>query len=132
MACPLVEVFGGWYSVAARSLVRSLAGGHVPQLDRLVPTPRGQGLAVRAVRHGEHHFRVPREGGPLLAGGHVPQLDRLVPTPRGQGLAVRAVRHGDHRERVSREGGLLLAGGHVPQADFAWLAAQTTPRGQPL
>src|SRR5262249_15875964 len=64
---------------------------HVPQLHVLARG--GQGLAVRAPRHGHHIARVPLEGGLLLAGGRLPQLDRFVRAARGgQGLAVRPPR----------------------------------------
>ena len=54
------------FIAGTRSFIWQLARPHVPQLDRNVPAPRGQRLAVRAVRHGEHPIRVPVEGGLLL------------------------------------------------------------------
>src|SRR4051794_4583497 len=117
MACPLVEVFGGWCGVAARSLVPLLACRQVPQRDHpfsevegkldLAPR-RGQRLAVRTVRHRQHNGRGPLEGGLLLACLHVPERDRQVLVGRGQRLAVRAVGHGVHLARVSLEGGSFL------------------------
>ena len=77
----------GLYATDIHAVRVSLEGGlflarrHVPQLDRLVLAPRGQRLAVRAVRHGVHPVRVSLEGGLFLARRHVPQLDRLVLAP---------------------------------------------------
>src|SRR5262249_49435421 len=77
----------------------SLAGDHVPQLDRVVFTPGGQRLAIRAERHGLHIEAMSLEGGSLLAGLQVPQLDRLVPTPRGQRLPIPG-KHNRHDNAV--------------------------------
>src|SRR5262245_14967407 len=101
-ALRLVEMVWGWCGVAARSLARR----HVPELDCVVMAPRGQRLAVGAVRHGTDPVRMSLDGGLDLPCFDIPELDRLVPAPRGQRLAVRAESHGEH---PVLEGGLDLA-----------------------
>src|SRR5262249_48350378 len=76
----------GWYTEAGRAVQgdgrpdggRLLAAGQVPQLDRVIVARRGQGLAVRAERHGLDAARVSLEGGPFLPAPGVPQLDRVI------------------------------------------------------
>src|SRR5262249_34007693 len=71
---------------AAGSLVRFLGLRKVPQAHRVVVTPRGQQLTVRAEGHGSDARRVACQGTPGRASGHVPQPHCLVPAPRGQQL----------------------------------------------
>src|SRR6266705_1538709 len=70
-----------------------LPTGHIPQLDRLVRTPRGQAAPIRTKGHAQDPSLMARQGGSLLPTGHVPQLDRLVPTPRGQAAPIRTKGH---------------------------------------
>src|SRR4051794_39870516 len=115
MAYPFVQ------GRATRSLNHVQAGGHVPQLDRVVTAPRGERLAVRAVRDAVNRLGMPPDGGPLLTRLHVPQPDRPVIARRGERLAVRAVRHPNaFREPPEGglfEGGLFFARRHVPKLD---------------
>src|SRR5262249_29220236 len=94
----------------AGSLARLLARCHVPQLDRPVPAPRGQRLAVWTEGHGQHLASVLLEGGPFLTRRHVPQLELPVLARRGQRFAVWTEGHGVHNARESPERGLGSSG----------------------
>ena len=61
-----------------------LAGRAVPDLHRLVLTPRSQALAVRAERHALDRTGMALEGEQLLAGRAVPDLHRLVMLPEAR------------------------------------------------
>jgi hypothetical protein len=101
---------------------------HAPQPDRLVFAAGGQGLAFRAVRHGEYHARVSPEGGLFLARGHVPQPDRVILAPRGRRPAVGAVGHGAHALFVPAAGGPEVPGQRRHQPRFGRPASLTGPR----
>ena len=57
---------------AVCSLIRLLARLQIPQIDRLVPTPRSQDFTVRAERYGAYCPEVFIVGGGVPLGGHVP------------------------------------------------------------
>ena len=69
-----------------------LSAREVPELDRPVPTPAGEGAAIRAEGHTHDRVLVP-EGSDLLSAREVPELDRLIPTSAGEGGAIRAEGH---------------------------------------
>ena len=69
-------------------MARSLPVGHVPQLDRLVPAPRGQGLAVGAEGHGADVFGVHTERDDALGRGHVPNLHIPLPAPSPEAMVL--------------------------------------------
>src|SRR5262249_55784094 len=105
-----------------------LAGSHVPEFDRFVLAPRGQGFAVRTEGHGLDPVSrrkrgmvpaaMPLDGGGVRAAGNVPELDSPVtPPPRGHRLAVRAEGHGRDRVGMPFEGGSVLTFGYVPELD---------------
>src|SRR5262249_2603475 len=102
----------------------------LPHLHRVVRTPRGQPLAVRAEGHAVDRVGMPLESQDVLTGGHVPYLHRPIPknTARGKPLAVRAEGHACDRVRVPLEGADFFAGGRVPHLQRPVL----TGRGQPL
>ena len=79
--------------------------GNVPQLDRLVITPRSEDLSVGAECYGRHRVGMPVEGGGVLTRRNVPQFDRMVLTPRDQGSAIGTPRHGIDPLRMSFQGG---------------------------
>src|SRR5262249_7588909 len=80
-----------------------LAGGGVPDLHRLVGTPRGEAPAVWAERHAPEAVGMPLKGGQLLAGGGVPDLHH-VSAPRRAAPAVRAARHACNKASMALEG----------------------------
>src|SRR5437588_9260325 len=52
----------------------------VPQPQRIAfaPTPRSQGLAIRAECHAHNYRVLPHQATPLLACGYVPQADTIA------------------------------------------------------
>ena len=87
-----------------------------------VPAGRGQGLAVRRKRQGQHPARMAFQRDSFLPRGHVPQLHfaaNIVRQPasgdRGQGLAVRRKRHPEEGGGMALQRVQFLAGGDIPQ-----------------
>ena len=87
----------------------------IPQPHRLIPTPAGKHLAIRAERHacdrlrmlGECPLQFPRLG--------IPQPHRLVPTPTGKHLAIRAEREAIDPLRMLGECPLQFPPLDIPQ-----------------
>jgi hypothetical protein len=105
-----------------------LARGHVPELDRFIPTSRGQGLTIRAECYSLDGEPMPLKIGPLLASIHIPKFDGDVAV-RSQSLAIGTEGHRLDRERAgSVKGGQFPAGGCLPELD----GPVRTTRGQGL
>src|SRR5207248_674907 len=65
-----------------------LAGFHVPEFDRSIPTGRGQPLPVGAKRHAGDDPLMSRKLPQFLAGRRVPQFGGTILASGGQPLAV--------------------------------------------
>src|SRR5438034_39999 len=78
------------------------AGPDVPYLDRPVPAPGRESLAVRGKGHGNDRSNVAFKSMEERAGLGVPKLDRLVPARRGQETAIRTKCQVDHIPRMAR------------------------------
>ena len=62
----LLFLLGAW---------RCFSGRHVPELDRVVVTPRSEGPAIWAKRNGFNVTLVPCEYRYIFARGHIPQVN---------------------------------------------------------
>src|SRR5262249_59303248 len=110
------------------------AGGHAQQngaaviVGAAVTVAGGQGLAVRAERHGVDSAVVAGEGAAdLLAGGHIPQPDAAIAEAAGQGLAVPADGHRGTAVVAGEGGGALPASGRRPGPEPAPRDGQYPP-----
>ena len=67
-----------------------LTADHIPQHNRIVPTPNGQSGPIRENATDLIPGSVPPfESGLLLTAGHIPQHNRLVITDTGQDRPIR-------------------------------------------
>src|SRR6266446_5255303 len=65
-----------------------LAGGHLPELDGLVPASCCQSMAIGGKGNKLDNAGVSSESDPFLACGHVPEFRGLIAATRRQGHAV--------------------------------------------
>src|SRR5262249_29698717 len=107
-----------------------LSRRRVPKLDRAVPAPGHQGLAVGAENHTRHRPGVPRQGQQLAPGRQVPDLDlaRLAgppfPARGGETAAIGVEGQPVHHFLVAREREDLAAGCQLPDLDGPVLAGR--------
>src|SRR5271165_3212370 len=92
-------------------------GRRKPELDRLVHTPRGYKMAVRAEGHGNDIVLVAVEGVELAVRSHGPKLDALVLSRGDQELAIGAELEGADEALMAGIGPNRGACDSVPEPD---------------
>ena len=86
---------------------------HVPQLDGVVVTSRGERATVRGEGDRMKVIGRPAERAQLAATRHVPELDAVVVTSRGQRAAVRG--EGDRPNETRMPAERSQSRGHSPR-----------------
>src|SRR5262249_27580529 len=100
-------------------------GSRIPELDRAVVAPSGQGLAVRTEGNGHDSVRVSSQTANLSAVDHVPDfclarlLELKTTTGGSEQTPVLGERNSLDRTGVARERDDFRAGGGVPHLDGA-------------
>ncbi len=69
--------------------------GRIPYLHRLIPTPRGNALAIRRPRQRFHDIGMSMIGEDVATIGSIPHLHRAISASRGDALAIGYTCHPD-------------------------------------
>ena len=110
-----------WPSRVASSFWR----GDIPELEGVVATAGGEGLAIGTEGDGTDRAAMAFEGSQQFPGWRTSHSLRMFsPTARGEGLAIGTKGHGIDQAAMAVEGGQEFLSGHIPELEGVVVTAR--------